>query len=86
MAIAEDNVRVQSIIDRKLADKITELGERLGVSQSKMVYYLLEAAVEDEEWIIKTVTSKFAQKIYAAFGRKLRSERTGKGVKKPDTA
>jgi len=77
MSIAEENVRVQSVIDRKLAEKITELGDRLGVSQSKMIYLLLEAAVEDQEWIIKAVTGSFARKVYSALGCKKQKRKAG---------
>lgn len=51
-------VRITVTVDEVAADKITELAKRMGASQSKMASMLLEAGLENEEWIIKVVTSR----------------------------
>ncbi len=73
MAIGDDKVRIQTIVDKKLGAKIDELAQRMRLSQSAMAAMLLEAAVQDNEWIIKVVSSNFA--------RKLKSAVTGKPVR-----
>jgi hypothetical protein len=67
MAIPENKVTIQIIVDRSLAEKIDKLAERMETSQSKMGAMLLEAAVEDEGPIIKFVTSDISKRIIRAF-------------------
>jgi hypothetical protein len=59
MASERETMRVQVTLKRELGEKIEELADRLGVSESKMVEFLLEAAVEQNEIIIRAVTSKW---------------------------
>jgi len=68
MAIGPDKVRLQTVIDRKLADRIHSLAQRMEVSDSAMVYMLLEAVVANESWIINAVTTEFAKKVGRALG------------------
>lgn len=68
MAISEDKLRVQSVIDKKLADKINELAERMECSQSKLIYMLLEAVVADEGWMIKLMTTQFGKSVAKRLG------------------
>lgn len=68
MPVGPDKVRLNTTIDRKLADKIHALAERMKVSDSAMAYMLLEAAVDDEAWIVKAVTSAIGKKIGRALG------------------
>lgn len=78
MAIPDDKMRIQAVVDRKLMAKIDDLAGRMGISQSKMVAFLLENAVHDDEWLIRVVTNKFTKAILEAVGLKKRS-------KKPET-
>ncbi len=68
MPIGADKMRVQGVVDVELGERINELADRMGASQSQMVAMLLEAAVDDNEWLIAAVTSKLAKNIRAAFG------------------
>ncbi|MEX0701308.1 MAG: hypothetical protein WD069_04370 [Planctomycetales bacterium] len=70
MAVSENKVRVQAMVDSGLERKLNELADRMGVSQSQMMYWLLEAAIEDNEWIIGMVTGKFATKMREVLGKK----------------
>ena len=69
MAISDDKVRLQAVVDRKVARKIELFADRMGLSQSKMMALLLESAVENDEWAIRLVTSNFARRVEAAFGK-----------------
>lgn len=70
-------VKLQVVVDQALAAKIGELAERMGASQSKMAYWLLEAAVDQNELIIKVVTSRFAKAVRETLGNKRRASKTG---------
>ncbi len=74
MAIGSDKARIQVVVDKEVAEKITDLADRMRWSQSKMAAVLLEAAIEDNEWVIRVVTSPFAQRVASALRR-------GKGTK-----
>ena len=54
----EKKVRITVTVDEQTAVKIAELAARMNASQSRMASWLLEAGVEDNEWVIKIVTSK----------------------------
>lgn len=56
-------VRVQAMIDEDLKDKVKELSSRLDMSESMFLGILIKHAVEDEEWIIRLVTSRFLKPI-----------------------
>jgi len=55
MAIGEDMVRLQVIVDRETAARIQECADAMGASVSRMSARLLVAAVDDNEWMIKNV-------------------------------
>jgi len=74
MSIPEDKARIQSVVDKKVIKKIDEFAARFEVSQSRMVAIMLEVVVENDEWLIKVVTSKFAKRLYKAFGLKLKKD------------
>jgi predicted transcriptional regulator len=57
MAIGEDKIRVQVIVDRSTAKRIEELAKVMNTSMSRMAAALLEAGIEDNEWIIKNVSA-----------------------------
>lgn len=64
MAEHDASIRYQLTVKREIGEKINELASRMNLSQSKMVELLLDAAIEDNEWMIKLVTSRWA-KIFA---------------------
>jgi len=66
----EGKVKVYGVISEATNKKIVEFAERFEVSQTKMVTIMLETIVENDEWLIKAVTSKFAKRLYKAFGLK----------------
>lgn len=66
MPIPDDKVRLQTIVDRKLARKIESMAGRLGVGQSRMIYYLLDAALQDEAWIAQAIPGTFAKRVRSA--------------------
>lgn len=55
----KNKVRLQAMVDPDLAEKVKELSDRLDMSQSMFLGILIKHAVEDEEWIIRLVTSRF---------------------------
>ena len=78
MPIAEDNERLQTVVRRETAEKIREYAQRMEVSESKMICYLLEAAIEDNDWVIRAATSGFAKRLAKAFGVKKKGTRGGR--------
>ncbi len=64
----DDKVRITVTIDRRLAEKVTELAQRMNASQSKMASMLLEAGLEDNEAIIRLVTSRVVTGLRDALG------------------
>lgn len=77
MALGKEKIMIQTAVEKELADKIADLAERMNVSVSKISAMLLEAAVENESWIIKAVTSRLAKQMYAALG--IRKTKSTKG-------
>jgi hypothetical protein len=63
-----ETTKLQVVVETKTAEKIAELAERMKVSQSKMCKLLLEAAIEDNEWMIRAVSSRFADAVRRALG------------------
>jgi predicted transcriptional regulator len=63
MAISPSKVRLQTVVHAELAQKIDELASRMGCSQSKMIELLLDAAVQDQEWIVRAASSNFARRL-----------------------
>lgn len=61
-----DFIRVQVPVSPANLRKIDELAERLKISRGRMSSLLVEAAIDDHEWIIRAVTSKFMQPIVQA--------------------
>jgi len=68
MAKERESVKLQVTVDKELAQQIETLAQRMEVSVSKMSAMLLDAAVEDNEWIVRAVTSRFAKSIAEALG------------------
>ena len=75
-----EQVRITVSIDKKSAAKIAELAERMNASQSKMASWLLEAGLEDNERIIRIVTSRITKGLAEALkkvgGASKRSKRS----------
>jgi metal-responsive CopG/Arc/MetJ family transcriptional regulator len=70
MPIADDKARIQAVVSKELVEKIDHLAERFEVSQSKMVSIMLEACLENDEWLMKLMSSAAAKKIARVFGVK----------------
>jgi hypothetical protein len=68
MAMGSDKVRLQTVVDLPLAEKIRDLAKRTQLSESALVYALLERAVESETWVIKAVTSSTGRRLARLFG------------------
>jgi hypothetical protein len=66
MPIPDDKIRLQTIVDRKLARKIEDMANRMGIGQSRMIYHLLDAAVQDETWVARAITGRFAKRVRIA--------------------
>lgn len=69
----EDRVRITVTVDAITAGKIEELAGRMNASQSRMASWLLEESIQDNEWIIKVVTSSVMQGLREALRRPGRS-------------
>lgn len=66
MPIPDHKIRLQTIVDRKLARKIEAMATRMGIGQSRMIYYLLDAAVQDEAWVARAIAGTFAKRVRTA--------------------
>jgi len=53
----EGTIRVQVPLNPDAVAKIDELAERMNVGRGRMAAMLLEAGIEDNDWIIRVVTS-----------------------------
>ncbi|QEG36186.1 hypothetical protein [Bythopirellula goksoeyrii] len=69
-----EKVRMTVTVDKELADRVAELAVRMGASQSRMASMLLEAGLQDQEWIVKFVTSKTAKGLLKALGFEPRTD------------
>ena len=70
-----ETIRFTVTIDKTHYRTIGELAERMGVSQAKMAALLLEAGVQDNEWVIRMVTSRVANGLREVFGASRSSKR-----------
>ena len=70
MAIGKNKVKMQTVIDKELAEKIDYFAERFDVSQSKMISMILEIAIENDAWLMETMSSSAVKKIISVFGKK----------------
>lgn len=70
MAIAEDKVRLQTVVTKELGEKIDYFAERFEVSQSRMVAIILDACIENEGTLMEICSSAAVKKIVKAFGSK----------------
>lgn len=69
MPLGPDKVRLQTVVDRRLAEQIRDLAkQRMRLSESALVATLLEGAVKDNAWIIKVATSKAAMGLAQIIG------------------
>lgn len=73
MSRERDTRRLQVTVGTATGAKIEELALRLNVSESKMVELLLDAAIEDNEWIIRAVTSRWAKALREVLAPKKRA-------------
>ena len=70
MAVAEDKVRLQTIVSKKVAEKVDFYAERFEVSQSKMVAMIVESCIEDDAVLLQICSSAAVKKIARALGSK----------------
>lgn len=68
-----EKVRITVSVDKLTAERVAELAVRMGASQSRMASMLLEAGLQDQEWIVKVVTSKLAKGLIEALGFETRT-------------
>ncbi len=66
----EEEVRITVTVSQETADRIETLADRMNASHSKMASWLLEAALDNETWIIKIVTSRVVKGLRAALTKK----------------
>jgi len=59
----ENKVRLQAMVDPDIAEKVKELAERLEMSQSAFLGLIVKHGIEDEEWIIRAVTSRYVKPV-----------------------
>lgn len=57
--MADEKVSIHVRVSPEIAAKIDELSKRMNASHSKMASWLLEAGLEDNEFMIKLVTAKY---------------------------
>ncbi|MEX2215336.1 MAG: hypothetical protein WD768_14480 [Phycisphaeraceae bacterium] len=55
----EGEIRVQVPVKADYLRRVDELATKMGVGRGRMIAMLLEAGVDDNDWMIKIVTSKF---------------------------
>lgn len=68
MPLGPDKVRLQTVVDLPLAEKIRDLAKRMHLSESALMYALLERAVESDGWVIRAVTTSTARRLARLFG------------------
>ncbi len=61
----EGEIRVQVPLHPDAVAKIDELADRMNVGRGRMAAMLLESGIEDNEWIIKMVTSGVMRPVVA---------------------
>ena len=66
MSESNDGVRITVTVDQATASKINELAGRMNASPSKMASWLLEAGLEDNERVIRIVTSRVVSGLRSA--------------------
>lgn len=72
MAKRQENerVRLQYFVNAEVAEKIDYLASRVRMTRGEFMERLTEAGLEDNEWIIKTVTHPIIQGITDALKEK----------------
>jgi hypothetical protein len=55
--MADEERAFKCTVSREAAEKIEGLAERMGLSPTRMASELLQAGLEDHEWIIRVVSS-----------------------------
>ena len=58
-SVEAGEIRVQVPMRPEIVAKVDELAARLSVGRGRMAAMLLEGGIEDEEWIIRIVSSRF---------------------------
>jgi hypothetical protein len=66
MSIPVDKIRLQTIVDRGLAREIASMARRMRIGQSRMIYHLLEAALQDKAGVARVVAGTFAKRVRKA--------------------
>jgi predicted DNA-binding protein len=54
-----NKVRLQVMVEPEIAARVDDLAERLKTTRSRLLAELLSEALNDNEWIIRFVTSSF---------------------------
>lgn len=52
-------VRYQVILDRKYADMVNNFADRLGLSRGQFLKNTIQMAIDDNEWFLKLLSSKY---------------------------
>lgn len=78
-----EDIRVQVPLSVDTVRKIDELAARLKVGRGRMVAMLLEQGLEDNEWIIRFVTSGVMSPIREIVEGWKQKKKTGKLAGKP---
>lgn len=81
----QDSIRVQVPLTPETVRRIDELAERMKLPRGRMSALLVEAAIDDHEWIINAVTSKYMQPVVKAiqdWSDLTNKNRAGKGKTK----
>ncbi len=68
---ADEKTMLHFQVPRTLDAKISELSQKMGISKASMCGMLMEAAIEDNEFIIRAVAHPLAKRVmFAVSGKK----------------
>jgi len=70
MAMAEENVRLQTIVSKEIAKQVDYYAERFEVSQSRMISLMIESCLENDKVFMDLASSVAVKKIVKAFAHK----------------
>ena len=72
MTASKDKVKVkiQTVVDKNVADQIDYFAERFEVSQSRMAALILEVCLETDSGLMEAMSSRAVKKVLSAFGMK----------------
>lgn len=67
---ADEKTMLHFQVSKKLDAKLSDLAKRMGISKASMCGMLMEAGMEDNEFIIRAVSHPFAKRVlYAVRGK-----------------